>query len=96
MACSIFRSLSGACLCGRRGGGAGVGEYLGHGQPLFVFRQVASSGEAAVQVDVLGMAGVAGLDELLGDDAQAALYKLTGIPGGAIAFPASVSMPLMK
>ena len=64
----------------------GIGEYLGHGQPLFVFRQVAGSGEAAVQVDVLGMTGVAGLDELLGDDAQAALHKLTGVPGGAIAF----------
>lgn len=42
------------------------------------------------------MTGVAGLDEFLGDDAQAALHKLTGVPGGAIAFPASVSMPLMK
>ena len=69
-----------------RWGGAGIGEYLGHGQPLFVFRQIAGSGEATVQVDVLGMTGVAGLDELLGDDTQAALHKLTGVPGGAIAF----------
>ena len=79
----VYRAL---VYAGGEVGGAGVGEYFGHGQPLFVFRQVAGSGEVAVQVDVLGMAGVAGLDELLGDDAQAALHKLTGIPGGAIAF----------
>ena len=56
----VYRAL---VYAGGEVGRAGIGEYLGHGQPLFVFRQVAGSGEAAVQVDVLGMTGVAGLDE---------------------------------
>lgn len=66
-------------------GGAGVGIDFGHGEPLAVFGQVSCAHEAAVQVDVLGMSGVACLDELLRDDALSACRPLGGEPGGAVA-----------
>jgi hypothetical protein len=49
-------------------GRAGIGEDFGHCKPLVILRQIAGAHDAAVQVDVLGVSGIAGLNEFLGDD----------------------------
>ena len=82
-----FAEVDGAVVDTRRKvGRAGVGEDFGHGEPFFIFRQVACAHDTAVKVDVFGMAGVAGLDEFLGDDTLSVLGYLLGVPGGAVAF----------
>ena len=72
--------------CGQVGR-AGIGIDFGHGQTFPVFGQVSRAHDAAVEVDVLAMADVARLDELLGDDPVAFVGKFLGQPGCTIAFP---------
>lgn len=51
-----------------------------------VFGQVAGAHDAAVQVDVFRMSGIAGLDEFLSDDAPLASIQLASIPGSTVTF----------
>ena len=61
----VDRTVVDAC---RKMGRAGIGEDFGHCKPLVILRQIAGAHDAAVQVDVLGVSGIAGLNEFLGDD----------------------------
>ena len=67
-------------------GRAGVGVDLGHGEAFTVFGEVAGAHEATMEVDIFGVAYVAGLYQFLGDDAIALAHHLARQPGGAVAF----------
>ena len=62
----VYRAL---VYAGGEVGRAGIGEDFGHCKTLVILRQIAGAHDAAVQVDVLGVSGIAGLNEFLGDDA---------------------------
>lgn len=63
----------------------GISEDFGHGEPFVVLGQQTGAHQAAVQLDVFRQFGVAGLDKLLGDGADAAGVPLAGQETGGIA-----------
>ena len=67
-------------------GRTGVGVDFGCGQAFLVFGQGFDAHQAAVQVDVLGVAHIAGLYEFLGDEVQAGPFQLLGEPACTVAF----------
>lgn len=66
--------------------GGGIGEDYGSGRMVKVLGERVDAHQTAVEVDVLGKSGVAGLDEFLGDDAFALFHKTCGEIAGDVAF----------
>ena len=66
--------------------GAGIREYLRHGQSLTILLCYTNTHEAAVQVYILGMPDVTCLDEFLRDNTFTAANQLAGIISCTIRF----------